>query len=34
MAGELDYVLPYFVGLFGGGALAGVFHTFVLNTEN
>jgi len=34
MAGELDYILPYFVGLFGGGALAGIFHTYVLNTES
>ncbi|MEQ8677534.1 MAG: aquaporin [Aggregatilineales bacterium] len=33
MAGNLDYVIPYFIGLFAGGAAAGAFHTFVLNTE-
>ncbi len=29
-AGNLDYVLPYFVGLFGGGALAGIVHGYLL----
>lgn len=26
VAGDLSYVLPYFIGLFGGGALAGFIH--------
>ncbi|NDJ59600.1 MAG: aquaporin [Chloroflexi bacterium] len=34
MAGNLAYVLPYFVGIFGGGLFAGVIHSFVLNTED
>ncbi len=29
-AGDLTCVLPYFVGLFGGGAVAGVFHGYLL----
>ena len=33
VAGELAYVLPYFVGLFAGGALAGVVHAYVLTPE-
>lgn len=33
MAGNLDYVIPYFIGLFAGGAAAGAFHTYVLNPE-
>jgi MIP family channel proteins len=32
VAGDLSYVLPYFVGLFGGGALAGWVHSRWLNT--
>lgn len=27
LAGNLDYVLPYFVGLFAGGAVAGLLHS-------
>lgn len=30
IAGNLDYVLPYFIGIFGGGALAGVFNSTVM----
>jgi len=30
VAGDLSYVLPYFVGIFGGGILAGLLHTYVL----
>lgn len=33
VAGHLDYVLPYFVGMFGGGILAGLFHSFVLDGD-
>ncbi|MCA9915203.1 MAG: aquaporin [Anaerolineae bacterium] len=29
-AGHLDYVIPYLVGIFGGGALAGVVHGWLL----
>jgi len=29
-AGETAYLLPYFVGLFAGGALAGIFHGYIL----
>jgi MIP family channel proteins len=31
--GDLSYVAPYLVGLFAGGALAGLFHSFVLKSE-
>ncbi|MEL6309431.1 MAG: aquaporin [Chloroflexota bacterium] len=34
VAGELDYVLPYFVGLFAGGAVAGTIHGYVLTPED
>lgn len=27
MAGEFDYILPYCIALFAGGAAAGIFHT-------
>lgn len=30
VAGDLSYVLPYFVGMFGGGLFAGILHTYVL----
>ncbi|MBC8097923.1 MAG: aquaporin [Armatimonadetes bacterium] len=30
MAQQLDYVLPYLLGIFGGGALAGVVHGYIL----
>lgn len=29
-AGETAYLLPYFVGLFAGGTLAGIFHGYIL----
>lgn len=31
--GDLSYVIPYFVGIFGGGAVAGLLHSFVLKSE-
>jgi aquaporin Z len=33
IAGHLDYVLPYFVGMFGGAILGGLFHGYVLNKD-
>ena len=33
MAGEFDYVIPYFVGTFAGGALGGVVHSFLLSDD-
>jgi len=30
IGGNLDYVLPYFIGIFGGGALAGIFNSTVV----
>lgn len=33
IAGNLDYLLPYLIGLFAGGALAGALHTFLLKPE-
>jgi aquaporin Z len=33
VAGDLDYTLPYFVGLFGGGALAGWVHGYLFTDE-
>ncbi len=32
-AGDLSYVLPYFVGIFGGGILGGLFHAYILPSE-
>jgi MIP family channel proteins len=29
MAGDLSYILPYFVGIFGGGIIAGLVQTFL-----
>lgn len=29
-AGDLSYILPYFIGIFGGGAAAGLLHTYLL----
>ncbi len=29
VSGDLSYVLPYFVGIFGGGIAAGLLHTYV-----
>ncbi len=33
VAGNLDYLLPYFVGIFGGGALGGAFGIFVMKPD-
>lgn len=33
VAGHLDYVLPYMVGMFGGGVLGGLFHGYVMNNK-
>lgn len=33
VAGNYAYVVPYFVGLFAGGALAGLLHGYVLTPE-
>lgn len=30
IAGDFSYLLPYFVGIFAGGALAGLLHAYVL----
>ncbi len=30
VAGDLSYILPYFVGMFGGGILAGLVHGYLL----
>jgi aquaporin Z len=30
-AGDLSYVVPYFIGIFGGGALAGFVHRYILD---
>ena len=27
VAGNLEYIVPYFLGIFGGGAVAGLFHS-------
>lgn len=32
-AGDLSYVLPYFVGIFGGGILAGLLHAHILKSD-
>jgi MIP family channel proteins len=32
-AGNFSYLLPYLVGIFGGGAVAGLLHTYVLSSE-
>lgn len=32
-AGSMNHVLPYLVGIFGGGALAGVFNGYVLTPD-
>ncbi len=29
IAGNLDYVIPYFIGIFGGAIIAGLVHTYV-----
>lgn len=33
MAGELDYVIPYFIGTIGGGVIAGLLHARVFYEE-
>ncbi len=33
-AGDLSYVVPYFIGLFAGGALAGVLQQYVLKPDD
>ncbi|MCU0498481.1 MAG: aquaporin [Anaerolineae bacterium] len=33
IAGDLSYLLPYFIGIFAGGILAGLLHSLVLNPE-
>lgn len=33
VAGELGYVVPYFIGLFGGGVVAGLVQQYVLKPE-
>jgi MIP family channel proteins len=33
VAGDLSYLLPYFVGMFGGGVLAGLVHRFILGND-
>ncbi len=32
VAGDLSYVLPYLIGIFGGGIFAGLLHTYVLGS--
>lgn len=34
VAGEFGYVLPYFIGIFAGGILAGLLQQYVLKPEN
>ena len=33
VAGDLSYVLPYLVGIFGGGIVGGLVHGYVLNSD-
>lgn len=33
VAGNLGYLLPYFVGIFGGGVVAGLVHTYVFKSK-
>ncbi len=33
-AGDFSYLLPYMVGIFGGGIIGGLVHGFVLNPED
>jgi aquaporin Z len=32
-SGDLSYVLPYLIGIFAGGVIAGLLHAFVLSPE-
>jgi glycerol uptake facilitator-like aquaporin len=34
VAGNMSYVIPYFVGLFDGGAIAGGVHGYILTPED
>lgn len=34
VAGDFSYILPYFVGMFAGGIIAGLVNAYVLNTED
>lgn len=33
VAGDTSYLIPYMIGIFGGGIIAGLVHGYVLNTE-
>lgn len=33
VAGDLSYILPYFVGIFGGGIFGGLLHSFIFKPE-
>lgn len=34
VAGDLSYVIPYFIGLFAGGAIAGGVHGYILTPDS
>ena len=33
IAGDMSYLVPYLIGIFGGGIIAGLVHGYVLNSE-
>ena len=33
VAGDLSYIVPYFVGIFAGGIIAGLLHGFFFKSE-
>jgi len=33
VAGDLSYLVPYLVGIFGGGIVAGLLHTYILKPD-
>jgi MIP family channel proteins len=33
-AGDLSYLIPYLIGIFAGGILGGLVHTYLLRTDN
>jgi MIP family channel proteins len=33
IAGDLSYILPYFVGIFAGGIIGGVVHNYIFKTK-
>jgi len=33
VAGDFSYLIPYLVGLFAGGAVAGALHGYILTPE-